>query len=54
MEMLIMRGATTIILCHNTLAVPRIGETIEASGVKLKIKDVIWHINTTTWVEVQV
>ena len=54
MEILIMRGTTTIIICHNMLAVPRIGDTIETSGVKLKVKDVTWHINATTWVEVQV
>lgn len=54
MEMFIMRGTTTIIICHNTLAVPRIGETIESNGVRVKVKDVIWHIDNRTWVEIQV
>ena len=54
MEVLIMRGAHTFIVCHNATAIPRIGDTIAADGVKVKVKDVIWHMDRTTWVEIQV
>lgn len=54
MEILVMRGTTTFFVCHNSVAVPRIGDTIESSGVRVKVKDVIWHIEHRTWVEVQV
>lgn len=54
MEMFIMRDVTIFFACHNVTAVPRIGDTIHADGVKVKVRDVIWHIENKTWVEVQV
>jgi hypothetical protein len=54
MEMFIMRDTTVFFACHNIAAIPRIGDTITSGNVKVKVKDVIWHIDHTTWVEVQV
>lgn len=54
MEMLIMRNTTIFFVCHNVTAIPRIGDTITSGDVKVKVKDVIWHIDDTTWVEIQV
>ena len=53
-EMLVMRDTTIFFVCHNTAAIPRIGDTIMSGDVKIKVKDVIWHIDHRTWVEVQV
>lgn len=54
MDMLIMRGTQTFYVCHNSTAIPRIGDTIQADGIRVKVKDVIWHIDNKTWVEIQV
>lgn len=54
MEVIIMRNTTQLAVGKNYMAVPRIGETLEMRGTKVKVKDVIWHIENTTWVEIQV
>ena len=54
MEMIIMSGTMTFFVCHNVTEIPRIGDAITSSGVTVKVKDVIWHIDSTTWFEVQV
>jgi len=54
MEMLIMRKDKVIIISRNVVAVPRIGDSIVSEGVKVKVLDVIWHLDHATWVEIQV
>lgn len=54
MEMFIMRDTTIFIVTHSATAIPRIGDTIMSDGVKVKVKDVIWHIENRTWVEIQI
>ena len=53
-EMLVMRDATVLFVCHNTAAIPRIGDIIQSGNVRIKVKDVVWHIENRTWVEIQV
>lgn len=54
MEILIMRDTTTFFVCHNMTSVPRIGDTIQSGDIRVKVRNVIWHIENRTWVEVQV
>lgn len=56
MEVHIMNGITTLAIGYNYYSVPRIGDALNLNGYKVnvKVKDVIWHIDTKTWVEIQV
>ena len=54
MEMLIMRDTKVYSICRNVTSVPRIGDTIQDGDVKVKVKDVIWHMDNQIWAEIQV
>lgn len=54
MELYFMRGSKLIAVTHNAIAVPRVGDMIAADNCKVPIKEVIWHLDNTTWVEIQV
>lgn len=54
MEMFIMRDLKIYSVCRNVTTVPRIGDTIQDGDVKVKVRDVIWHIENQIWVEIQV
>ena len=55
MEILIMRGDKLFAVTHFASAIPRNGDTMLMDGVKVKVKEVIWHVEETrTWVEVQI
>ena len=54
MEMLIMRDTKVYSICRNVTSVPRIGDTIQDGDVRVKVKDVIWHIENQIWVEIQI
>lgn len=54
MEMLIMRGTHIFIVSSSTTAIPRVGDKIATDGVNITIKDVIWHMDNKTWVEIQI
>lgn len=54
MEMLIMRKDKVIIISRNVTAVPKIGDSIAAADAKVKVLDVIWHLDNNTWVEIQI
>jgi hypothetical protein len=54
MDVLIMRGTDILIVSSNATAIPRVGDKIAANGVNITIKDVIWHLDNKTWVEIQI
>lgn len=54
MEMLIMRDTKVYSVYRNVITVPRIGDTIQDGDVRVKVKDVIWHIENQIWVEIQI
>jgi hypothetical protein len=53
-EMFFMRGTAVITISRNVTAVPRLGDFVVISGVKVAVKEVIWHLDHATWVEVQI
>ena len=53
-EMFFMRGNTTITISRNVTAIPRLGDFIVIGDVKVTVKEVVWHLDHTTWVEVQI
>lgn len=54
LEIFYMRGTQTISISRNANAVPRMGDFIAVDGVKVAVKEVIWHLDHATWVEVQI
>ncbi len=54
MEIFFMRGTQIIVITRNTSAIPRMGDFIAVDGVKVAVKEVIWHLDHETWVEVQI
>ena len=54
MEMLFMRKDKVITISRNVFAVPHIGDSVVIDGIKVKVLDVIWHLDHSTWVEVQI
>jgi hypothetical protein len=54
MEMLFMRKDKVIIISRNVFAVPHIGDSVVIDGIKVKVLDVIWHLDHSTWVEIQI
>ena len=54
LEVLFMRGTQTIVISRNVNAVPRVGDFIAVEGVKVVVKEVVWHLDHATWVEVQI
>lgn len=54
LEVLIMRGTQTIIISRNVSAVPRVGDSLVIEGIKVAVKEVIWHLDHSTWVEIQI
>ena len=54
LEVFFMKGTQTLVVSRNISAVPRMGDFIAVAGVKVAVKEVIWHLDHTTWVEVQI
>ena len=54
MELYFMRGSKLMAVTHNANAVPRVGDMIAGDNVKVQVKEVIWHLEHTTWVEIQI
>lgn len=54
LEILFMRGTQTVVISRNASAAPRKGDFVVISDVKVVVKEVIWHLDHTTWVEVQI
>lgn len=54
LEIFFMRGTQVIGISRNISATPRMGDFIVVDGVKVAVKEVIWHLDHTTWVEVQI
>lgn len=54
LEIFYMRGTRIIGITHNTNAVPRVGDFVTTDDVKVAVKEVIWHLDHSTWVEVQI
>ena len=38
----------------NASAVPRVGDFVVMNGLKAVVKEVVWHLENQTWVEIQV
>ena len=55
MELFITYHGQTMSIIHNATLAPRKGDTILATtGISFNVKEVVWHIDNRTWVEIQV
>lgn len=53
MDIFFMRG-TKLLGKTNGVVVPRVGDFIAAGDIKVVVKEVVWHLDNTIWVEIQV
>ena len=53
-DIFFMRGTQIIVITRNTSVIPRMGDFIEVDRIKVAVKEVIWHLDHETWVEVQI
>lgn len=54
LDIIYMSGTKIIFTTLNATVVPRVGDFIAAGNVKVVVKEVIWHMDNKTWVEVQI
>lgn len=54
LEIFFMRGTQVLVVSRNISAIPRIGDFVAVDNVKVAVKEVIWHLDHSTWVEVQI
>lgn len=54
LEIVFVRGTQVIAVSRNISAIPRIGDFVAVDNVKVAVKEVIWHLDHSTWVEVQI
>lgn len=53
-DILYMNGSQIWARTQNATVVPRTGDLVVMNNIKVKVKEVIWHIENPAWVEVQI
>lgn len=53
-EILYVQNGKLIVRSSGYSVVPRIGDKVKIDGCIVKVKDVVWHVDDITWVEVQI
>ena len=48
------QNGSLVAITTNANAVPRVGDKIKMQGFIFRVKEIIWHIENNTWVEVLV
>ena len=54
MDLIVTYGGRAILQCKNATSIPRKGDILMISSSELKVINVVWHMENTTWVEIQV
>ena len=47
-----VQNGNLLVVSNNVNIVPRIGDKVEISKFIYRVKDVIWHLDANTWIEV--
>ena len=54
LEIFFMRGTQILAICRNISTVPSMGDVVAIGKDKGAVKEIIWHLDHETWVEVQI
>ena len=47
-------GSRMVAMIRNATLLPRKGDTMLVSGTSVKVVEVVWHIDNSSWVEVKI